>query len=423
MNLDSKNISLCQVVKSGLGNSVKPTCFFIVSRVPFPPIGGDKLKYFNMIEILKMRFRISMIIITDEKLTPEMKEYLDTSVDEYKIFCYSSLRFKFNAIKAFFSSMPLQVGYYYFKEVHQYCVKKIKPDDFIMANLIRTALYVQDLPNKKFIDIADSIYLNYIRSIDRVSSIFWKTIYSIEIKRLHGFEQRCVARFDASLFANWSERNYYSGFGRATWIPNGVSSFLLNKRYFRKKKSLFPEVVFFGKMDYQPNIDAVNWLVNKVLPLVPNLRIRVIGGSPHARIKALEKKHSNSVFIDGYVKDPYQAMYDATAVVAPMQTGGGIQNKILEAMAIGAIVLTTTLGAKAIIGATNGEHLVICDEPEDYAAAIVEIYNNPKKLLAMGTRAKKLMKEQFTWDLYAQRLYEVLDERSFDKTQKNNKTA
>ncbi|GEO11629.1 glycosyltransferase [Segetibacter aerophilus] len=423
MSFDSKNINVYGNNDKELVGQNKPTCFFIVSRVPFPPVGGDKLKYFNMIEILKMRYKISMVIISDEKVTPEMKEYLDNSGHEYKIFSYSRLRFKLNAIKAFFSTLPLQVGYYYFGEVHEYCRKNIKREDFVMANLIRTALYVQDLPNKKFIDVADSIYLNYIRSIDRVSSFFWRTVYSIEIKRLQGFEQKCVANFDASLFANWSERNYYSDFGRAIWIPNGVSSKLLETNYFRRKKSLFPEVVFFGKMDYQPNIDAVNWLISKVLPLVPSLKIRIIGGSPHPKIKALGKRYSNSVVIEGFVKDPYQAMYDATAVVAPMQTGGGIQNKILEAMAIGAIVLTTTLGAKAIIGAVSGEHLIICDEPQDYATAIMELHNNSKNSIPMGLKAKKLMKESFTWDLYAKKLYEVLDEASFNKIEQNNKTA
>ncbi len=118
------------------------------------------------------------------------------------------------------------------------------------------------------------------------------------------------------------------------------------------------------------------------------------------------------------MKDPYQAMYDATAVVAPMQTGGGIQNKILEAMAIGTVVLTTTLGAKAIIGAVNGEHLIICDEPEDYATAIAKLHKNSKNMAAMRTKAKKLMKENFTWDLYAQKLYEVVDDVSGCKKEK-----
>lgn len=403
-------------------NKDKPTCFFILSRVPYPPVGGDKLKYFNMIKILKERYELSAVIVTDEKITPEMKFYLDNNLSTYKTFRYSSLHFKWNTIKAFFSSKPLQVGYYYFKEVHKYCRENIKSTDFIMANLIRTSLYVEDLPNKKFIDIADSLYLNYIRSIDRVRSLFWKMIYRIEINRLHEFEKNCIRKFDGSLFANLSEQNYYKNFGNAIWIPNGVNNELLNRNYSKQQKSLFPEVVFFGKMDYQPNIDAVIWLVNKVLPLVPELRIRVIGGAPHPKIKALQKKYINSVIVEGYLEDPYQVMYNATAVVAPMQTGGGIQNKILEAMAIGAIVLTTTLGAKAIIGAINGEHLIICDEPEDYANAISHIQKNIKKTMWLGKNAKRLMNENFTWDLYAQKLFDVIDEDTLVAKQEKDKT-
>ena len=409
--------------KITLKDKDKPTCFFIVSRVPFPPVGGDRLKYFNTIEILKLRYKISIVIITDESITLEMKEYLNNSFYEYKVFRYSHLRFKFNALKTFFTNRPLQVGYYYFDEVREYCLSKIKPDDFVVANLIRTSLYVQDLPNKKFIDVVDSIYLNYIRSIDRVTSIFWRTVYRIEIKRLLSFEKECVKRFDASLFCNWSERNYYNDYGRAVWIPNGVNDKLLSTNYAKNKRLLFPEVVFFGKMDYQPNIDAVNWLVSKVLPLVPNLKIRIIGSSPNSSIIALGRKYRNNVVIEGYLKDPYQVMYDTTAVVAPMQTGGGIQNKILEAMAIGAIVLTTTLGAKAIIGAVNGEHLFICDEPEDYATAIANLHANQSDENFIGSQAKQLMQKHYTWDLYATKLYEIIDEVNFDKKTETNKTA
>jgi glycosyltransferase involved in cell wall biosynthesis len=409
MNLNPTPSHLSSFVKAKSVESPKPTCFFIVSRVPFPPVGGDKLKYFNMIEILKIRFKLSIVIITDEIVTPEMEDYLDKSVDEYKIFSYSKRRFRINTFKTFFSDYPLQVGYYYFKEVHDYCLQKIKPEDFIMANLIRTALYVQHLPNKKFIDIADSIYLNYIRSIDRVSSIYWQQVYKIEIKRLHNFEQECVRNFNVALFANWSERDYYNSVGNAVWIPNGVNKELIGKQFARTRKCVNPEVVFLGKMDYQPNIDAVNWLVEQVLPLVPRLKIRVIGGSPHPRIKALEKKHKGTVVIEGFMKDPYIEMFNATAVVAPMQTGGGIQNKILEAMAIGAVVVTTTLGSKAIIGAVNEEHLIIRDRPEEFASAIMLLHTHPHTYSQMGIRAKKLIKESFTWDLYAKKLFAVLD--------------
>lgn len=396
----------------------KPVCHFIVSRIPFPPIGGDKLKYFNMVKMLRHRYKIHAVIITDEVITPEMKTFLQENVDEYKIFCYSKFRFRLNALKALFSSLPLQVGYYYFSEIHTYCIRSIKPQDIIMANLIRTALYVEDLPNIKLIDIADSIYLNYIRSVDRVGSFFWKMIYNIEIKRLHQFEKKCVNKFDASLFANLTEKNYYANCGNATWIPNGVNLDLIRKQFTKTKKTLYPEVVFFGKMDYQPNIDALKWFIDKILPLVVDLQIRVIGGSPLPSIKALEKKYPRSVKIEGFIEDPYQIMYNATAVVAPMQTGGGIQNKILEAMAIGAIVLTTTLGAKAIIGANNGKHLIICDEPEEYSAAIYALYRRQKEIRLIGNNAKKLIKESFTWDLYSQKLYDVIDKVSCLKSKK-----
>ncbi|HEX8277184.1 MAG TPA: hypothetical protein VF540_00760, partial [Segetibacter sp.] len=85
--------------------------------------------------------------------------------------------------------------------------------------------------------------------------------------------------------------------------------------------------------------------------------------------------------------------------------------------------LTTSLGAKAIVGAVNGEHLLICDEPEDYAAAIAQLHKDKKSMMTMGIKAKNLMKESFTWDLYAKKFYEVLDVGNQIDRAMDNRTA
>lgn len=387
----------------------KKDCYFLLTRLPYPPIGGDRLRYYNSILVLQKFVRLRLIIITDEKPGPEVIQFLQENTYSYKIFIYPKYRFRLNALQAIVSYYPIQVKYYYFKEVEKYCRENIQHNDLIISNLVRTALYAVSFPNTKWLDLIDSLYLNYSRSKLKVSSLFWKMMYTVEAKRLKTFERFCVEKFDATLFTNFNEQKFYAPFGKATWLPNGVNEALFHTVYISDQNKKLPTVVFLGKMDYQPNIDAALWFAEKVLPLSQDIQLIIAGSSPVKKIFDLQVQFPGRVTITGFVEDPYKLMYAADAVIAPMQTGGGIQNKILEAMAIGCVVLTTQLGAQPIVGAENGKHLMICETPVEFVNAIHALHNNTLDANAMRIAAKKLMQEKYTWELFAQKWKQLIE--------------
>ncbi|MBS1729870.1 MAG: glycosyltransferase [Bacteroidetes bacterium] len=389
----------------------KKDCYFLLTRLPYPPIGGDRLRYYNSILVLKHFVRLRIIIITDERPSPEVIEFLQSNAFSYKIFIYPKIRFRFNALRAILSQYPIQVKYYYFKEVEKYCKANIKSDDLIISNLVRTALYATSFSNKKWLDLIDSLYLNYSRSKLKVSSVFWKMMYTVEAKRLKRFEKQCVEKFDATLFTNFNEQKFYLPFGHAVWLPNGVNENLFHSTYLLIDKNDRPTVVFLGKMDYQPNIDAVLWFAEKVMPLESHIQFQIVGSSPTKRVLDLVHQYPGRVTVTGYVEDPYQIMYQADAVIAPMQTGGGIQNKILEAMAIGCVVLTTQLGAQPIVGAENKKHLIICETPVEYVNAIHTIHDKHFDTMAMRSAATKLIKENYTWSRFSNKWEQLIFEK------------
>jgi glycosyltransferase involved in cell wall biosynthesis len=397
----------------------KRHCVFFLTRAPYPPVGGDKLKSYHLLKILNHNYNVHLILISEEKVDQEVINFIRQNTYSYKLFLYNKGRFYFNALRGLFSNKPLQVSYYYFENVKRYCDTIFDKDTIVISNLIRTAEYVKDYEGVKLLDIVDSIYLNYLNSKKNVRSILWKIIYSIELPRVKKYEENCIKKFDTTFFVNKYEAMYWASKGNTCWIPNGVSEKVIDydSSLVEKRKN---EIVFFGKMDYQPNIDAVTWFVDHVLDkLSSKIDVIILGYSPVERVKKLSKDNPQ-VYYTGFVADPYEILSSCALVIAPMQTGGGIQNKILESLALGKIVVSTSLGAKPIVGAENGKHLFIEDDPGAMAALINQIMVDPDEYQHIGEAGKRLIASKYTWEQYEKKLITQINKLSNNAKAKTN---
>lgn len=382
----------------------KYRCLLLLSRVPFPPVGGDRLKSYNLIQILAEKYELHLALITHEDLSSEAIAFINQ-------FChgfvhYKRPRFKFflNTAKAFISKKPLQVEHYNFKSIDE--LISYDSIDFVIVNLVRLVPYVEKFRGPVFFDIVDSIGLNYLSSRKKVRSWFWKVIYNIEAKRLLAYEKYCIKKFTTTFFVNSEECSLYSQYGLTKWIPNGVNDKLF--QYIKIDPKYTNGIAFFGKMDYQPNIDAALWLIKNVAAALPHLHFYIIGANPTEKLLNLSKAYPN-VSITGFMEDPYVILNSCACVVSPMQTGGGIQNKILEAMALGQINILTTKAASPIKGAIAGTHFLLADSVEDMKNYISNITINRIAYGDIGTAAKRLMMSNYTWQNYSQKLFNMID--------------
>ncbi|GAB6072772.1 glycosyltransferase family 4 protein [Venenivibrio stagnispumantis] len=386
---------------------MKKTILFLTSRLPYPPIGGDRLKNYWLLKILSKHFKVHLVSIAEEDIPKQFYNWADEIGITYKIFRKQKRDFYFNAFKGLFNNLPLQVNYYYFKDVQEYIDSVYKEYDLLFATLVRTSAYVINKEKPKILDMADSIGLNYAKSKEKTKSIFWKLIYGIESKRLINYEKLCIEKFDKTLFFNQEEEKYFNNPMKTIWIPHGVNENLL--KYNKTDETWKNSIVFFGKMNYQPNIDATLWFIENVLPKInKNLQFVVVGAYPPESLKKLESKYKNLKIL-GYVDDPYVILKSSLCIVAPMQTGGGIQNKVLESMALGTINIVSSLAAKPI-GAKHGEHFFVCDKPDEIVKLINYIYQNPEKYEMIKKNAREYIRNNFTWSIYEKKLLRIIEE-------------
>jgi glycosyltransferase involved in cell wall biosynthesis len=150
-------------------------------------------------------------------------------------------------------------------------------------------------------------------------------------------------------------------------------------------------------MNYEPNVNCVLYVVEKVIPLLsdefPHIQFVVAGKDPSPELRKL---NSRNLQLTGWVADLRKYYQQARLFVAPMQIGVGMQNKILEAMSMGLPVITSTLANNAI-GAIHGKQVWIADTPEKTAEAIAYLMNNTDLAIRIGQNARKLMQDNYSW--------------------------
>jgi glycosyltransferase involved in cell wall biosynthesis len=195
-----------------------------------------------------------------------------------------------------------------------------------------------------------------------------RLVQALDLGRLRRFERKAMAAVDAAVCCSEDDaallRRLNPGIAAAV-VPNGVDS-----DYFRPQPESEgpPTLAYLGTMDYPPNVDAVSYFLHAIHPRLvreaPDVRVRIVGRNPGR--EALAWRATPGVTVTGAVPDVRPHLVEATAVVVPLRVGGGTRIKILEALAAGRAVVSTSVGAEGL-GLRHGEHLLLADEPDAFA--------------------------------------------------------
>lgn len=304
---------------------------------------------------------------------------------------------------------PFQCGYYThpknIKEFKDYC-KTINPD-VIYNQFVRTSSYwSKDYPC--VLDFQDALSTNMDRRASK--SIFPKSLlYKIEAILLRREERRMFDRFDKLTIIVEEDRKEikHTRNNEIEIIPNGV-----DESYFNYKKQFNKEydIIFSGGMSYQPNVVAAEYLIKEVMPLVweinPQARVVIAGANPK---KSLLKLQNDMVIITGWVDDMKEYYEKSKIFIAPMLIGTGLQNKLLEAMAMNLPCITSSLAGDAL-KATPDKEILIGNTPKEFAGHINNLIKDKELSVQIAENGNRFVKENYCWQTTVNKLEEILNE-------------
>jgi glycosyltransferase involved in cell wall biosynthesis len=225
-------------------------------------------------------------------------------------------------------------------------------------------------------------------------------IYSwVQWQRLKRYEAYVMSQVDHTIAMSEPDRTALLAARpntRITVIPNGV-----DLDFYRQFTGLTisHDLVFTGKMDFRPNIDAALWFGQEVLPRIqerrPGTTFAIVGQRPHARLNVL--RDLPGITITGQVDDIRPYIAGATVYVAPLRVGGGTRLKLLEAMAMSRAIVATNVGAEGF-PVTDGQELLLADSPENFAQRVLELLNSPDRRAQLGQRGLNFARANYGWD-------------------------
>lgn len=387
----------------------KEKILMILPRKLFPLVSGYSLKNYYLIQILAKEYDICLYLLSKDEISESEQAFYKKYVRELHVCSLNSAERIAGLLYAAATGLPLQTGLYFSKKIEKEICKQAKKDcSIVVCELVRTMPYSKKLAIPTVFDMVDSIGLNYQESQEKTSSPLLRTYYKFETNRLLKYEKQCIQKADITFLFNQKEKEYWEKFGNVKLLPHGVREELLDyaedEAAYKKIREKFklPEkyIAFIGKMNYQPNVDAVSWYVEHVHTKLENAPYLVIlGAYPTDYIKQLADRFEN-IAVTGYMDDPYLIIKKTFAVIAPMQTGGGIQNKVLEAMALGKVNLVSSKAAAPISNAVDGRDLLVCDTLEQYKRAYRKLQEKPELCDQIGKNAKEFIHAHFTWEQY-----------------------
>lgn len=382
---------------------------FLVHRAPWPPDRGDRIRSWHMFEALAKLAPVHVAALADheadaaaarEKMTPLCASL---AIEVRKVSRPAALA------RAVLRGEPVSNQLFRNAVLAQHVGQLLRQGQ-ITHIVAFSGQMAQYLPTHfdgpvimDFVDVDSAKFATYAEQ-DKRQPLHW--VHAREARKLGAYEAEVARRADASLFVSEAEAALFRerselGVDKVHAVENGIDTDRFDPAVGldRAGAGAGPLAVFTGQMDYRPNVDAVRWFAADILPLIrgdhPQARFAIVGRAPTDEVRALEKLPG--VTVTGEVPDVRPWLAAADAVVAPLLLARGVQNKLLEAMAMARPVVASAAAAEGI-DAAAGEHLRVADDARGMADAVCALFDDPAAASAMGAAARGRMIARYGWD-------------------------
>lgn len=378
---------------------------FLSHRVPYPPDKGDKIRAWHMFRHLAQTHRMHLGCFIDDPADWEHLPVLQAMCADHACFPLDPRRARLKALLRLRPGQPLSLGYFHDRRLQRWVDAKLADPAIERVFVYSSAVAAYAMQPAKarrvldFVDVDSAKWTTYAAQARQPMRAVWAR----EGRTLLSFERRAAAAYDYSLFVSEHEWQHFVALApeaadRSFWLSNGVdlAFFSPDLSFPPPFQSSGADLVFTARMDYRPNIDAAAWFARSVLPVLrarrPDARFWIVGAAPTPEVRQLAALPG--VEVTGRVPDtrPYIAFADV--VVAPLRIARGIQNKILEAMAMARPVVATP---EAFVGvrAMPGRDILLANGVDDTVQNIIDILDG--RHVALGAAGRRAVEAAHQW--------------------------
>jgi sugar transferase (PEP-CTERM/EpsH1 system associated) len=406
------------MLDAGPWQNTKPNLLFLCHRLPYPPDKGEKIRAFRILRHLARDFRVHLGCFIDDPEDVKHVEAVEALCASLMWLPMSPATVKLKALRGLITGSPLSVASFANATMGAWVAEKLATEKpvivFVYSSAMAQFVLGRDLGDTKlvmdFVDVDSDKWRQYAEK----ARIPMKWVYTREARKLLAFDRRVAAQSDAAIFVSDAEADLFRTLSPETAgvthaMANGIDCEYFAPAPGRSSSPATdgPHIVFTGTMDYWPNVDAVMWFTADILPLIrrerPQATFTIVGSKPTRDVLALGQE--SHITVTGRVPDVRPYLDGASVVVAPMRMARGIQNKVLEGMAMAKPVVTTQQGLEGI-HAEAGRHLLVADTAEDFARAVIDATTPAHSKL--GYYARRLMQQSYAWPARLALLDELL---------------
>ncbi|NML04574.1 TIGR03087 family PEP-CTERM/XrtA system glycosyltransferase [Sphingomonas sp. G-3-2-10] len=375
---------------------------FLAHRIPYPPDRGDKIRGFHILKYLSTKKRVHLIAFADDPKDLKRKGGLARYTGNRSIIWRAKSQ-TMAAIQALLSHRPVSLTAFDNQQLRA-SVENILQRHAIDTIYVFSSQMAQYVPARlrqkvimDFVDMDSAKFAAYSQTSK--GPMGW--MLGREARLLLAHEKATAKHADANIFVSEAEAELFrerTGAERVMVIENGIDTEQYDpSASFKRIDTMGRPIVFTGQMDYRPNIEGVTWFVETILPHIrvdhPDARFVIVGRNPTEAVKALAKHPG--VTVTGEVADVRGWLAAAAVVVAPLKLARGIQNKVLEGMAMARPVVASAAAAQGI---EHGDTIRVGSTVGEIATAVSQLLSDPKKAAELGAAARRQVQERYSWE-------------------------
>ena len=379
----------------------------VLSRIPFPLEKGDKLRAYYQIKELSRWHDIYLVALYNHSVPAEAMRELTPYCREVRFLRQHPVRSAFNMVGAMLAGLPVQCGYFYSHRLQKQIIRiihEVQPDR-IYCQLFRMAEYVRDCRIPKVLDYQDAFSKGMERRAQKSFPLL-RPLMRMEARRIARYETDIFDDFEGKTMITAQDRDYiqHPMNKDIVVVPNGVDF----EKFSHPEMPKTHDLIFSGNMNYPPNVDAAVYLVKEILPELwkkhPEVKLMLAGADPAKKVRALQNDH---VTVTGWVPSMTDCYAQSLIFIAPMRLGTGLQNKLLEAMAMKLPCVTSPLAGKPLDPAAAEGAVVTCTTTLQYVDTLDRLLTDSAYYQELAQRGHDFVQERYDWTNATRKLNEL----------------